>query len=141
MLTVRTAPGNLKSVNEYLEEQWNQLIPNYPYNGFFQEEQMAEAKSINKNIKNIYVFLAIIASLLSAIGLYSMVSLMVIRRTKEIGIRKVMGAEIPRIIFILMKIFIIIIAGSSAIGITVITMSGRIWEAASKNPSDSLRYE
>jgi len=177
MLTVRVQPEDLQSTNEYMEEQWNQLIPNFPYEGFFQEEQMAEAKSINKNIKNIYVFLAIIASLLSAIGLYSMVSLMVIRRTKEIGIRKVMGAEIPLIIFILGRVFIIIIAIASAIGIssgwyvskilmgsiwdlyaeanivtfllpvllvigiTVITMSGRIWEAASKNPSESLRYE
>ena len=117
MLTVRTSLENLKSVNEYLEEQWKQMIPNYPYNGFFQEEEMAQAKSINKSARNVFFFLALIATLLSTIGLYSLVSLMVIRRTKEIGIRKVMGAAITRIILILVKIFIVIIIVASFLGI------------------------
>ena len=177
MLTVRTATKNLKVVNEFLENQWKQLIPNYPYEGYFQEELMEEAKSINKNIRDIYLFMAVIATLLSVIGLYSMVSLTVIRRTKEIGIRKVNGATTGQIIIVLMRTFLLIITLSSVLGIvsgyylsrmmmesiwdlyadanlvtfllpailiiclTVITMSGKIYEAASRNPTVSLRYE
>lgn len=177
MMTVRASTENLKSVNEYLEKEWKELLPNYPYEGFFQEEMMSEAKSINKNIKNIYLFLAVVATLLSVVGLYSMVSLMVIRRTKEIGIRKVTGAETTRIIIILMRTFLIIITIATVFGLvtgyylsrimmesiwdlyadanlitfilpavliislTLITMSGKIFEAASRNPAESLRYE
>jgi ABC-type antimicrobial peptide transport system permease subunit len=117
VLTVKAAGENLKAVNEFLENEWKQLIPSYPYEGSFQEDLMDEAKSINKNIKNIYLFMAVIATLLSVVGLYSMVSLMVIRRTKEIGIRKVMGAENARIILILIRTFLIIITTATILGI------------------------
>ncbi|MCK4746828.1 MAG: FtsX-like permease family protein, partial [Bacteroidales bacterium] len=132
---------------------------------------------VNKNIKIIYVFLAIIALFLSAVGLYTMVSLSVIRRTKEVGVRKVMGAPIPRIIAILSRSYIIMILVGSALGlaaghysgmaimqsiwkfhtdanavtfllptglillIALISIGSKVYTAASKNPTESLRYE
>ena len=176
-LTVKTETGNLQEVNNYLEEKWKELIPTHPYGGFFQDDLMEEGRQINKNIKNIYVFLAIIALFLSAIGLYTLVSLSVIRRTKEVGVRKVMGSSIPAIIGILSRPYAIIIAIASAIGLaaghySAMVMMESIWEvhtdpnfltfalpvvlilliasasigwkvysAASRNPTESLRYE
>jgi len=109
--------------------------------------------------------------------LYTLVSLSIIRRTKEVGIRKVMGANIPRIIRILNREYLIILVISSFGGcisgywlskkmmdsiwdvftdvtvctflvpvllifvIAAITMGWKIWVAASRNPTESLRYE
>ena len=115
-LAIRTSEENLRDVNQYLENEWKELIPNYPYSGFFQDDLMDEGRDINKNIKIIYIFLAFVATILSAIGLYTLVSLSIIRRTKEVGIRKVMGATIPRIIRILNREYLIILAISSIIG-------------------------
>lgn len=109
-MVVRTEPENLPAVQDYLKETWNELLPNYPYIGRFQEDTMEEAKTINRSIKQVNMFLAIVATFLSLIGLYTLVSLNVISRTKEIGIRKVMGASIPGIIVLLNKPFMIIIA-------------------------------
>ncbi|KPK84222.1 MAG: hypothetical protein AMS27_10545 [Bacteroides sp. SM23_62_1] len=108
-LVVKVSEDNLGEVFQYLENEWKELVPNYPFEGEFQADLMDEAKDINKNIKNIYIFLAIIATILSAIGLYTLVSLSVIRRTKEIGVRKVMGASVPRIIRILNREYLIIL--------------------------------
>lgn len=113
---VRTSKENLTEVNNYLKTQWAELVPNYPYEGRFQEELLVESKQINKNIKVMFMFLAISALFLSAIGLYTLVSLTIINRTKEIGIRKVMGSSIFKIMTIITKPFIILIIVSSIFG-------------------------
>ncbi len=176
-LTVKTETENLKTVNEYLEEEWEKVIPDFPYGGFFQDSLMDEARQINENIKDMYIFLGFIALILSAIGLYTLVSLSIIRRTKEIGVRKVMGSSIQQIILKISKPYAIIITIALAIGLVAgwkssVVMMASIWEiytdltaytfiipvvlilfvaivsigwkvysAASKNPTESLRYE
>ena len=108
-MVVRTEPENLTAVQAFLKETWNELLPNYPYIGRFQEDTMEEAKTINRSIKQVNLFLAVIATFLSLIGLYTLVSLNIISRTKEIGIRKIMGASIHGIIVLLNKPFMLII--------------------------------
>jgi putative ABC transport system permease protein len=132
-LAVRASENNLKEINQYLENEWKEQFPNYPYEGFFQDDLMDEARDINKNIKNVYIFLAIIATILSAIGLYTLVSLSIIRRTKEVGVRKVMGATVPRIIRILNREYLIMLViaciGGSMAGYYISEMlMESIWE-------------
>ncbi|MFC2151509.1 ABC transporter permease [Bacteroidota bacterium] len=115
-IVIRTSEENLNEVNETLRTEWAELIPNYPYEGQFQEELLAEAKQVNKNIKIIFIFLAICALLLSAIGLYTLVSLSVLNRTKEMGIRKVHGASIKKIMLIITKPFALLLIISSVLG-------------------------
>ncbi len=113
---IRTSKENLNEINESLKNEWSELVPNYPYEGRFQEELLEEAKQINKNIKIMFVFLAICALFLSAIGLYTLVSLNVVNRTKEIGVRKVMGASISKIMVIITKPFSILIIIATILG-------------------------
>ena len=113
---IRTSKDNLTELNEKLKSDWSELVPNYPYEGRFQEELLEESKQINKNIKIMFVFLAICALFLSAIGLYTLVSLSVVNRTKEIGIRKVMGASISKIMLIITKPFSILIIIATVLG-------------------------
>ncbi|OFX88100.1 MAG: hypothetical protein A2W99_10870 [Bacteroidetes bacterium GWF2_33_16] len=115
-IAVRASKENLNDINEYLKKEWAAIIPNYPYNGRFQVELLNEAKQINKNIKIMFVFLAICALLSSVIGLYTLVSLSILNRTKEIGIRKVMGAGIGNISQNISKPFIIILGIAALIG-------------------------
>ena len=76
-----------------MQSEWESLFPNFVYPGFFQSETLAEAKDINNQIRKIFLFLAIVSVILSLVGLYTLVSLNIIKRTKEIGIRKVLGAS------------------------------------------------
>jgi putative ABC transport system permease protein len=115
-MAIRASQEELPEVLEYLRETWIKSFPNYPFTGMYQEDTLQEEKDINRSIKQIYIFLAIVATLLSMIGLYTLVSLSILNRTKEIGIRKVMGAPIPRILLVLSKRFLFILAISSLIG-------------------------
>jgi ABC-type antimicrobial peptide transport system permease subunit len=176
-LAVRANKEDLPEVLEFLRETWVRLIPNYPFEGMYQEDTLEEEKAINRSIKQLYIFLAIVATILSMIGLYTLISLSILNRTKEIGIRKVMGAPVPRIWLVLSKGFLLNLAISSVIGClggyylslmmldsiwdywldfnawiyiysvliilvaTVITITGKVYQAALQNPVDCLRYE
>ena len=116
-IAVQTKEGAAGSVHETLQEGWKQVIPNYPFNGMFQEELMQESKDVNKNIKQIFIFLSIAALLLSAVGLYALVSLRVLSKTKEIGIRKVVGASIAKVMQVVGKPYSYIVGISIVVGL------------------------
>jgi ABC-type antimicrobial peptide transport system permease subunit len=176
-LAVRADREDLPEVLEFLRETWVEMIPNYPFEGMYQEDTLEEEKAINRSIKQLYIFLAIVATILSMIGLYTLISLSILNRTKEIGIRKVMGSPVPRIWLVLSKGFLLNLAISSALGCiggyflslmlldsiwdywldfnawiyiysvliiliaTVLTITGKVYQAALQNPVDCLRYE
>jgi ABC-type antimicrobial peptide transport system permease subunit len=90
---------------------------NQIFGGRIHEDIMQEEKDINGSILKVNVFLAIIATLLSLIGMFNLVSLDIIRRTKEIGIRKIEGASVPHIIFLISKRFLIILLIALLLGL------------------------
>jgi putative ABC transport system permease protein len=116
-LIVRTNPKNLTAVNAFIEEKWSGIITARPYNGFLQEENvLGEAREINGNIVKIFLFLSAIAVILSAVGLFTLVSINIQSRTKEMGIRKVLGASVARITTIINRPFLIIVLIGAIIG-------------------------
>jgi ABC-type antimicrobial peptide transport system permease subunit len=116
VLAVRAMPGDLRGVLGYLDLEWKKQTKNYYFTGILQEDTMKEEKNINGSIMKGNIFLAMIAALLSLIGIYSIVSLDIIRRTKEIGIRKIHGAPVSLIMFIVSKKFLIVLIVSSVVG-------------------------
>jgi ABC-type antimicrobial peptide transport system permease subunit len=115
-LAVRANPEDLSDILGYLELEWKKQTTNYYFKGILQEDTMQEEKDINGSIMKCNIFLAITATLLSLIGMYNMVSLDIIKRTKEIGIRKIHGAPVSLIMFLASKKFLIILIVSSLIG-------------------------
>jgi len=115
---VAKTSGNLKELQSSLEEAWYKVIPNKPFSADLQDEFMAETQLINKNIIIMFTFLGGLAMILSSIGLFTLVSLNVLKRVKEIGVRKVLGAKVATIVLLLNKPFVMIlliaaIAGSA----------------------------
>jgi putative ABC transport system permease protein len=116
VLAVRANPEDLTDVLRYLDLEWEKRTTNYYFKGMLQEDTMQEEKDINGSIMKGNIFLAITATLLSLIGMYNMVSLDIIKRTKEIGIRKIHGAPVSLIMFLTGKKFLIALLISSLIG-------------------------
>ncbi len=112
-LTARVRAENLAVTNEFLRREWQRVAPNVPYAGYYQDEVMAEAISVTENIKTMFIYIAALAIVISMMGLFALVSLNIARRTKEIGIRKVLGARVIHIINLINKEFVrlLIVAG------------------------------
>ena len=116
LLAVRTNPADILSVLDFISLKWKGLVPNSIFEGELQEDLMQEGKDINGSIMKVNIFLALVATLLSLIGMYNMVSLDIIRRTKEIGIRKIQGATIPLLMYLVSKKFLVILVIASVAG-------------------------
>lgn len=102
---------------DYLETTWGELIPDRLSQVYMHENiVLGEARDVNKNIVQMFLFLAAIAVVLSAIGLFTLVSINIQSRTKEIGIRKVLGASVARITTLINQPFLIIVAIASILG-------------------------
>ena len=89
-LTARAMPEQLNEINDYIQEKWVKIFPLTPYKGYYQSRAIEVVTDTNEIINSVNLFVAIVSILLSSIGLYTLVSLTIIRRIKEIGIRKVL---------------------------------------------------
>jgi ABC-type antimicrobial peptide transport system permease subunit len=116
VLVARANPEDLPGVLEFISQKWKSLGTNQIFGGRLQEDLMQEEKDINGSILKVNLFLAIVATLLSLIGMFNMVSLDIIRRTKEVGIRKIQGASVPVIMYLISRKFLIVLLIASVLG-------------------------
>jgi ABC-type antimicrobial peptide transport system permease subunit len=116
ILCVNANENQLSEVYGALESQWKKLFPNKPYEAYYQEAALNDAEYVNMGILKQFIVLSIFALFLSTSGLFSMISLSINRRIKEIGIRKVLGASVPQIINLINKEFLIILGIASLLG-------------------------
>jgi putative ABC transport system permease protein len=133
VLAVRANPDDLPGVLDFIGEKWKALGTNQIFGGRLQEDLMQEEKDINGSILKVNMFLAIIATLMSLVGMFNLVSLDIIRRTKEVGIRKIQGAPVPLLMFLLSKKFLIILLIASLLGCTggyflSVSLMDSIWD-------------
>lgn len=128
--------GNANDVSEihkFMEAKWKELFPYRLYNGRMLSMDFQEVSDVNNNILKMFAFLGIIAMMLSATGLFTLISLNIIKRMKEIGVRKVLGASIANITRIINTEFFIILVvasmlGSAASYFAVDALMGSIWK-------------
>jgi putative ABC transport system permease protein len=116
VLVAQSKSEDVKEIYEAMEAAWKKVFPNLLPNVDYMDYSIAETTLINTNIRLMFIFLGTVAAILSAIGLFSLVSLDIIKRMKEIGVRKVLGASVSNIIGIINKRYIIILAISSVLG-------------------------
>jgi putative ABC transport system permease protein len=116
LLCAKADPEQLLHAYQDLNVIWKRLFPNKPFDGYYQEQSAMEAKYVNTGILKNFGLLGIFALILSTTGLYSMVSLNINKRIKEIGIRKVMGASLLQIIHLLNREFLIILTIAGIVG-------------------------
>ena len=113
---VKVSADNLIATNAYLKKTWEQNFPFVPYEGFYQDEFLAHTLSVSEGLSKIFIFLSLIALLLAATGLFSLVSLNLLKRAKEIAIRRVVGASTGNIAYLINKHYLFIFFIGSIIG-------------------------
>lgn len=110
MAGIKLNPPDFKSEIKEIEKVWSNVYPEYVFEYQFLDQKVAKFYSNENKLSNLYKIFAIIAILLSCLGLYGLASFMAVQRIKEVGIRKVLGASIKSVIYLFSKEFIILIS-------------------------------
>ncbi|HEY9002599.1 MAG TPA: ABC transporter permease [Mucilaginibacter sp.] len=116
---VKIGTGKLSPTVASLQKLWESRYPEYAYAGFFLDESIAKFYKQENQLELVYKSFALIAIFISCLGLYGLVSFMVVQRTKEVGVRKVLGASVRSIVFLFSKEFLALIIISFVIAVPV----------------------
>jgi ABC-type antimicrobial peptide transport system permease subunit len=116
-MIIRTHVGEIGAVHAYVEGVWKKIFPGRPAEIKPQEEIVhEEARTYNTNLSSIFLFITVLGCLLSASGIYALATLNVQKRTKEIGIRKVLGASVQSILQLVNREFLVLLTLAALLG-------------------------
>jgi len=118
-INIKMKAGAEKSTLAFVEKLWSQVYPDYVYQYQFLDETIANFYKQENQLSMLYKIFAGIAIFISCLGLYGLVSFMAVQRTKEMGIRKVLGATARNIVYLLSKEFTLLIIIAFAISAPV----------------------
>jgi len=115
IMFVRLGEGQTTEGIASLERVFKAFNPEYPFEYRFMDEQFEDTYRSEIVIGTLANFFAFMAVLIACLGLFGLASFTAERRTKEIGIRKVLGASVSNIVFLLSRDFLLLVLGAFAV--------------------------
>lgn len=101
VFSVRVRSENLQATLQFLEEKWRQLDPDHPFTYSFLDDRLAQRYQGEMRLQRMSAYAAGLGIFIACLGLFGLISFIAAQRTKEIGIRKVLGATTPGIVGLL----------------------------------------
>jgi putative ABC transport system permease protein len=134
--SVKVAPNEIKGLMTSIESEWKELFPGNPFQYFFLDEHFDKQYKSDQQFGTIFSIFSALAIFIASLGLFGLSSLTAIQRTKEIGIRKVMGATLPGLLQLISKDFIILIlvAIICAVPLSIWIMNSWLQDFATRIP-------
>ncbi|NUM80386.1 ABC transporter permease [bacterium] len=108
--SVKLQTTQMQDVIPHLEKYWNETFPEFVFSYEFLDQRIASFYRQEEKASTVFRIFALIAILIGSLGLFGLVSFVAMQRTKEIGIRKVLGATIPNIVMMFIREFFALIA-------------------------------
>jgi len=107
-ISVRIHPENVSNTLSYLETSLKEIYPDreFNYNYYFLDDDFRSKYPEEEKIRDIYIAFGCLAVFVACLGLFGLASFSVEQRTKEIGVRKVLGASVREIVLLLSKEFL-----------------------------------
>jgi predicted permease len=115
-IAVKIESRRLAKTAALVQRAWEKKYPEYAYTGFFVDDSIAKFYEQENQLELIYKVFALIAIFISCLGLYGLVSFMAVQRTREVGIRKILGASVSSIVYLFSKEFLALIVVAFMIG-------------------------
>jgi len=124
--TIKLSTANMKATLAELESTWNKFSPERPFEYFFLDDTYAKLYQSEIHFKQIFTSLVILAIVIACLGLFGLATFVAEQRTKEIGIRKVLGSSVFNIARLLALDFI------KLVGISIIIATPVAWYIMNK---------
>lgn len=109
LYAIKYKAANTQELISSLNELWTKTFPGFDFNYFFLDQDFERQYQSEQRLANVFAVFAGITMVIAMIGLLGLVSFMVVARTKEIGVRKVLGADVFNIAGLLSKEFVVLV--------------------------------
>jgi len=105
-IAARIRTGNVSETLDFIENTWENFAPGYPFTYSFLDEDFNRLYVNEQRKRKVSVIFSMLAIFISSLGLFGLASFITERRTKEVGVRKVLGATVTNITLLLSKDFV-----------------------------------
>ena len=126
-IAIKVNSSNYNNLLRFIEEQWNQFAPSRPFNPEFLDDRINALYNDEDRFGSFTLLLTILAIIIASLGLIGLTSYLAEQKTREIGIRRVMGATIGGILRLLSGEFIYLIMIANLIAWPLTYLVGKKW--------------
>src|SRR5690606_21247795 len=102
-ISIKVSGSNLPAALAHIEKTWKKFVPEIPFEYTFLDDNFGRLYEAEQRQGTIFTSFAIIAILIACLGLFGLSAFAISQRIKEIGIRKVLGADVSTIVRLLSK--------------------------------------
>ncbi len=120
----------------FIEETWTGFEPEYPFHYDFLDQKFASLYTAEERLGKVFLYFTLLAIFIACLGLFGLASYTAEQRTKEIGIRKVLGASVSHITLLLTKEFIFLVLISNIIAWPIAYYMMQKWLETFAYPAD-----
>lgn len=100
-ISVKVKPGDVQNTIAHIRETWNQFNPEYPFEYYFLDKTFERTYQSEEKLQTLFSYFSLLSIFISCLGLFGLAAFAAERRTKEIGIRKVLGSSIAGVVLLL----------------------------------------
>jgi len=120
LMYVKLAEEGREDALAFIGEKWAEVFPGKPYDYSFLEDDFREQFANDLNRRAVFAGFTMLVIIIACLGLFGLASYTTERRTKEIGIRKVFGASVGRILWIIFREFLVLVLISFALSVPAV---------------------
>jgi putative ABC transport system permease protein len=124
---VKVNTQRIKETVALVQQQYNAFFPGNPFDYFFLDDYYDQQYRSDQLFGKVVGLFSILAIIITALGIFGLSSFNTVQRTKEIGIRKVLGASLSRILFVLNKDILLLLAISFLVALPVLFYGLSTW--------------
>jgi len=124
---VRINGTDMKATLDRLENVWKLRVPDRPFNYHFLDEAYTKLYIAEDRSATLFSIAALLAIILACLGLFGLAAFTTLQRTKEIGVRRVLGATAGSIVLLISKNFLQLVAIAIIIAIPLAWFAGKNW--------------
>ena len=106
MAAIKLQTSDMPGALAAIEQQWSAFYPEYTFDYKFADDEIAEFYDNEEKLSNIISAAALVVIFIGCLGLYGLVTFMAEQKTKEVGVRKVLGASVMSIVQLFSKEFV-----------------------------------
>lgn len=127
VFAIRIRPDDIPNTLAFIENKWKQLDPAHPFTYTFMDDSFDRLYRSEEKLSQIFSVFSMLAIFIASLGLFGLALFMAEQRTKEIGIRKVLGASMARIFVLLSKEFAVLVLFANVIAWPVAYLFMQKW--------------